>query len=104
MAGFANSHLLLYFLMNRRFLTPFTILLELDLAGHELAVLARPIVRALAHRTGELEELVLGHRAALYRIGLKKAIFCETGVGPRRKAGARRREAGSKDFSAEKYF
>lgn len=28
----------------------------------------------------------------------------ETGVGPSRNAGARRREAGSKDFSVEKYL
>lgn len=56
-----RSSLLFCFLMNRRLFTPLAILLELDLAGDELAVLARPIVRALAHRTGEFEELVLGH-------------------------------------------
>ena len=67
--------LLLNFFMRSGFLTPFAVLLELNLAGYKLPVLARPIVRALAHRTGELYELVLGHRARLYRKGLRKAIF-----------------------------
>jgi len=30
-------------------------------------------------------------------------LWGEAGVGPRRKAGARRREAGSRNFSVEKY-
>jgi hypothetical protein len=47
--------------MRCRFLTPFAELLELDLAGDELLVLARPIVRPLADGALELDELVLRH-------------------------------------------
>jgi hypothetical protein len=62
--------------MGCRFLTPLAVLLELDLAGDELLVLARPIVRPLADGALELYELVLRHMwPALYRKGLKKAIF-----------------------------
>ena len=51
-------------------LTPFTIFFELDLAGDELPILARPIVDAVALRAREFDELVLRHEAALYRKGL----------------------------------
>ena len=41
--------LLLNFFMECRLPAPFTVLLELDFLGYKLTVLARPIVRALAH-------------------------------------------------------
>lgn len=59
--------------MGCRFPAPFTILLELNLLGDELTILARPVVRALAHGTAELYELVLRHRLGLYLTGFKKA-------------------------------
>ena len=38
---------------------PFAVLLDIDLALHELAVLARPIVDAAALRAREFKELIL---------------------------------------------
>lgn len=40
---------------------PFAVLLELDLLGHELLILAGPIVNTLTVPAGELYELVLRH-------------------------------------------
>ena len=42
-------------------LAPLAILLELDLAGDELLVLAAPVVYALAGSAGEFDEFILGH-------------------------------------------
>jgi len=56
--------------MRSRLPTPFAVLLELDFLRDKLPVLARPVVGAAALRTRELYELVLRHRAALYRRGL----------------------------------
>lgn len=62
--------------MRSRFPAPFAVLLELDFACDELPIFARPIVGPLAHGALEFYELVLRHMwAALYRKGLKKAIF-----------------------------
>ena len=58
--------LLLNFLMLRMGLAPFAILLEIDLALDELAVLARPIIDAAALAARELEKLILRHNARHY--------------------------------------
>lgn len=41
--------------------TPFTILLELDFALHELLILARPIIGAAALGARDFYQLILGH-------------------------------------------
>ncbi len=40
-------------------LAPFAVLLDIDFALHELAVLARPIIDAAAACAGEFEKLIL---------------------------------------------
>ena len=60
-----NELLLLSFFMSRALFTPIAILLELDFLGHQLLIFARPIIRAAALRTGEFDELVLGHTARI---------------------------------------
>lgn len=49
-----------------RHATPFTVLLQFNLARDELAILAGPVVSALALVTGNLYELVLGHGDGYY--------------------------------------
>ena len=58
--------LFLDLLMRGLLATPLAVLLQLDLALHELLVLARPVVDTLALLAGELDELFLGHNAANY--------------------------------------
>ena len=58
--------LLLCFLMLCVRLAPFAVLRKVHLAGDELPVLARPIIRAAALRTREFEKLILRHIAANY--------------------------------------
>ena len=65
-----NLDLLFGLFVRGAFPAPFAVLLELDFLRDKLPVLARPIVGATALRTRELYELVLRHRAALYRRGL----------------------------------
>jgi hypothetical protein len=43
-------------------LAPLAVLLDIDFALHELAVLAGPIIDAAAFGAGEFEKLVLRHR------------------------------------------
>ncbi len=52
--------------MLRRNSAPFAVFLQFNLASYELAVLARPVVGALALVAGNLYELVLGHGARYY--------------------------------------
>ncbi len=54
---------------------PFAVLLELDLASDKLAILAGPIVDAVAFGAGEFEKLILGHIARHY---IKKRPVCNT--------------------------
>ena len=68
--GFPCLWLLLSLLVCCVLVTPLAIFFELDLAGDELPILARPIVDAVALRAREFDELVLRHEAALYRKGL----------------------------------
>ena len=58
--------LLFYLLMLRMQLAPAAILLELDLLGDELLILARPIIDAVAFGAGELEKLILRHNERNY--------------------------------------
>ncbi len=86
--------LLLCFFVHRRGTAPFTILFEFNFTFHQLLVLGRPIVDALAFAAGELYESILRH-AQHYSRGrdfgqkLSSAIFDELqiAVGGARTAG-----------------
>ncbi len=49
------------FFVRRAFLAPFAILLERDFALHPPDILARPVIKSLANRTLETDEIWLGH-------------------------------------------
>jgi hypothetical protein len=58
--------LFLHFLVLGVSLAPLTILLDIDLALDELAVLAGPIIDAPTLRAGEFEKLILRHSESHY--------------------------------------
>lgn len=60
--------LFLCFLVLRLHLAPFAELFEVNLPLHQLAILARPVVDALALAAGKFDELFLCHNAAYYTL------------------------------------